>query len=103
MIKDRKPLALYEVQEHLKNIKESDKSKEVSEFIEKFMKSTPAKSKKIKQELENLGIIKLRTADIIKIVDVMPENVAELNKIFSEISLDADETNKILDTIKNNK
>ena len=61
------------------------------------------KAKKLKEALEGLNLIKLRNSDIIKIIDVVPENATELNKIFTETSLDADETNKILETVKNNK
>jgi DNA-directed RNA polymerase subunit F len=37
---------------------------------------------------------------IVKIIDTLPENSEELNKIFIDVSLDEDETRKILDTIK---
>jgi DNA-directed RNA polymerase subunit F len=103
MIKDRNAVAMYQVKEILASTKESDKSKAVNQFIEKFMKADEAKSKKLKEAIEALGIIRLRPADVIKIVDVLPENIIELNKIFGETSLETDEATKILDTIKNNK
>jgi DNA-directed RNA polymerase subunit F len=37
---------------------------------------------------------------ITKIVDTLPETPEELNKIFIDVSLDEDETKKILDSIK---
>lgn len=94
---------MFEAKEVIENSKETEKSKATKEFIETFIKLSDAKSKKLKQDIENLGIIKLRASDIIKIVDIVPENAIELNKIFAEVTLDADETTKILDTIKNNK
>jgi DNA-directed RNA polymerase subunit F len=103
MIKERTPLAMYEVKELLSELKENDKSKATLEFIKTFEKSNSERAKKLRDSIDALGIIKLRTSDIIKIVDVMPENATELNKIFTEISLDADETAKILDAIKNSK
>lgn len=103
MIKEKVPAAMYEVEEMAEKLKETERAKEIRGFIKKFIKLSPEKSKKLKKDLEALDIIKLKTADIIKIIDVAPENAAELNKIFSEISLDSDETNKILEAIKSNK
>lgn len=103
MIKERTPLAMYEVKEQISKLKETDRIKDMTAFIEKYEKLSPEKSKKLKEALESLGMIKLKRNDIVKIVDVVPENATELNKIFSDTSLDADETNKILETIKNNK
>ena len=38
--------------------------------------------------------------DISKIIDILPDKAEEVNKIFIDISLDENETKKILDTIK---
>jgi len=103
MIKEKKPVAMYEAKEILENVNENDKTKDIEGFIKKFSKLSEEKSKKLKEAIEKLDLIKLKNSDIIKIVDIVPENAVELNKIFTEISLDADETNKILETIKNNK
>ena len=90
MIKERKSLAMYEVKELLEEARETEKGKELKGFIKKFSKLTNEKSKKLKEELEKLELIKLKQSDIIKIVDIAPENATELNKIFTETSLDAD-------------
>jgi DNA-directed RNA polymerase subunit F len=103
MIKERQPLSMYETLKVLDEIKETDKSKDLKTFIKKFAETTPAKAKKLMEDLESLKIIKLKNSDIVKIIDIMPENAVELNKIFTEVSLDSDETNKILESIKNNK
>jgi DNA-directed RNA polymerase subunit F len=103
MIKDRQPLDMNQTSEILGSVKETDKIKDTKAFIKKFNKTAPDKAKKIKEALEGLDLLKLKTADIVKIVDLLPENAAELNKIFVEVTLDADETNKILDAIKQNK
>ncbi len=103
MIKERMPLTMNEAREVLEDLKETDRNKDIKAFIKKFAKLDDKQAKKLKQELESLEIIKLRQADIIKIIDIVPENATELNKIFTETSLDTDETTKILDTIKNNK
>ena len=100
MIKERKPLNMCEVTEVLKEIKETDKTKELKSFIKDFCKVTPAKARELKEDLIKLDVIKLKEGDIAKIIDIMPEDAAELNKIFVDIALDSDETNKILETIK---
>ena len=44
--------------------------------------------------------MKIKLEYIVKIIDILPETAEELNKIFVDVSLDEDETKKILDTIK---
>jgi len=103
MIKERKPLALYEVKEILGKIEETSKVKEAKIHIKKFCKIDPEKAKKLREELERLDIIKLKETDISNLINILPENAVELNTIVMEAGLDADETNKVLETIKNNK
>ena len=100
MILDRKPLDLNEVQEILKDIPENEKKAQIDIYLKKFLKTKPEKAKKIKEELEKLDLLKIKNEHIIKIVDLMPEDVSDLNKIFTDVSLTEDETNKILDVIR---
>lgn len=102
MIKDRKMLTMYEADEILENLKETDKSREVRAYIKKFSNTDAKKAKKIKEALETLDLMKLKNSDIIKIVEILPENAIELNKIVIEANLDEDEIKKILEAIKNN-
>lgn len=103
MIKDRKILNMYEAEEILKGLKETDKSNDLLLFIKKNSDINIKTAKKIKEELESLNLMKLKDSDIVKIIEILPENAVELNKIVIEASLDENEINKILDTIKNNK
>jgi DNA-directed RNA polymerase subunit F len=103
MIKDRKILNMYEADEILDGLKETDKSRELRAFIKKFSNTDAKTAKKIKEGLESLNLIKLKNSDIVKIIEILPENAIELNKIITEASLDENEINKILDTIKSNK
>jgi DNA-directed RNA polymerase subunit F len=103
MIKDKKPLTMYEATEVIDKLKETDKAKELQIFIEKFSELNVKEAKKIKEALEKLDIAKLKQADVVKIVEIFPDSATELNKIFSETSLDTEETSKILDAIKNSK
>jgi len=103
VIRERESLSICEAGEIVGTIKETDKTEEIKKFVKRFCKITPAKAKKIREEIEKLELLKLKPQDIAKIIDILPEDAIELNKIFTEITLDADETNKILETIKNNK
>lgn len=92
-----------EANEVLGSVKSNDKVDAAKDFIKKFSKLDNKKAVQLKEGLEKLEILKLKPGDISKIIDILPENATELNKIFTEVSLDAEETNKILDTIKQNK
>jgi len=100
MILDRKPLNLNEVQEILKDIPENDKRTQIEVYLKKFLKTKQEKSRKIKEELEKLDLLKIKNEHIVKIIDLMPEDASDLNKIFTDVSLTEDETNKILDVVK---
>lgn len=103
MILDRKPLSLIEVQEILKNIPDNEKKLQLEPYLKKFIKIKPEKAKKIKEDLKVLDLLKLKDEHIVKIIDLLPEDASDLNKIFTDVSLTEDETNKILDIIKKHK
>lgn len=98
MIKNSEPLNMAEVLEYIKKDKESET--EIIAFIKKFNKLKAKEAIQLKQEIESLNIIKIRAEYLVKIIDLLPDNSEELNKIFVDVSLDEDETKKILDTIK---
>ena len=103
MIKNMQPLDMSESKKILESLEETDKIKQVDAFIKKFSKIKSDKSKKLKEELKNLELLKLKEEDIVKIIDLMPEDVLDLNKIFVDVALNEDETNKILEAIKKYK
>jgi len=103
MILDRTPLNLNEVEEIVKELLESPRKEETEEYLKKFLKAKPSQAKKIKEELEKLDILKIKREHLVKIVDLLPEDASDLNKIFADLSLNEDETNKILNVVKNNK
>jgi DNA-directed RNA polymerase subunit F len=103
MIIDRTPLNLNEVEEILKEIPESPRKEETEAYLEKFMKAKSASAKNLKEELEKMDILKMKREHLVKIVDLLPEDASDINKIFVDVSLNEDETNKILTVVKNNK
>ena len=97
MIVEMKPLNLLEVKEMTKDLEEK---KELKDYLKKFTKGAKKDNKKIIEELKKLDNLKLKEEHMIKIVDFMPQNSEELNKIFNDVSLDEKEANDILDIIK---
>jgi|SRR3989344_5890535 len=100
MIKKMQPLDMSEAKKILGSLEETEKIKQVDVFIKKFLKIKIEKANKLKEELKNLELLKLKEEDIVKIIDLMPEDVLDLNKIFVDVALNEDETNKILETVK---
>ena len=98
MIKINKPLSMAEVTEYAKKIEDSEIN--LSAFIKKFIKLNLKEAKELRKKIEKLELMKIKAEHIVKIIDLMPENVEDLNKIFADVSLNEDETRKILETIK---
>ena len=103
MILDRQPLNLNEIQDILKDIEDNEEKIEIEAYLKKFLKTKPEAAKKIKEELEALDLLKMKREHIVKIVDLLPQDSSDLNKIFTDVSLIEDENNKILEIVKNNK
>ncbi len=98
MIISSESLSMAEVSEYVK--KDEENKTEIIGFIKKFISLKAKDAKELKQEIESLGLVKIRPEYATKIADLLPENIDELNKIFVEVSLDDDEAKKILETIK---
>ena len=98
MIISRKHLSMTESLEYAGDKKDSEV--EVRKFIKKFVKMKPEKAGEIREKLKELDLIKMKSEYVVKIIDLMPENSESLNKIFTDISLNEDETKKILETIE---
>ncbi len=98
MIRYREPLSMAEALEYIEDKKDSEA--DVKKMIKKFVKLNPEEAKKLRGKLSSLGLMKLRAESISKMIDLMPENQENINKIFTDMSLDEDESRKILDAIK---
>lgn len=103
MILDRQPLTLNETEKILESISDSDKKEEAKIYLKKFLKTKPERAKNIQEELEKADLLKLKGEHIVKIIDLLPESASDLNKIFTDISLNENEINKILEIVKNSK
>ena len=104
MIHYREPISMTESLEYAEDPKSKEEGKEndadIKAFIKKFVKLKPEEAKTLREKLSKLGLLKLKQEDISKIIDLMPENQDSLNKVFTDVSLDEDESKKILDTVR---
>lgn len=94
MIKESRPITMAEV---VDMVGDSEKAEEAKAFMKGFKVLDVKKAVELKDELTALNIMKLKEEYIVKIVDFLPTDAAELNKTIIEVSLDADEVNKILE------
>ena len=101
MIIDKKTLSISESVEYLQE--KTEKNEELKAFIKKFEVIEEKKAKELREKLQNLGLMKLKSEQTVKIIDLMPDNNEDLNKIFADVTLDENETKQILDTIKEYK
>jgi DNA-directed RNA polymerase subunit F len=69
-------------------------------FIKKFTDTDVKNAKDMRKKLRELNMIKLNEQNITKIIDMLPENAEEINKILLSANLDEDETKKIIDIVK---
>jgi DNA-directed RNA polymerase subunit F len=96
MIIERKPLSMVEAKGYI----DKDSGTDIMGFVKKFIILKPDKAKELKEKIMGLDLLKVKEEHIIKIIDLMPETAEDINKIFSDVSLDEDETKKLLETIK---
>ena len=47
--------------------------------------------------------LKIKKDHVVKIIDLLPADASDLNKIFIDVNVNEDEINKILEIIKNSK
>lgn len=104
---DQKPVALAEVEILLENLKSSTKelgfrAEKVRNYVLENNTTKKADADELYKKINELNIPRLRDKLIIKIVDIMPEDIDGLKAIFAgeTISLKQDELNKILEVIK---
>jgi len=98
MIKETTPLSMAEALEYVKKEKEGEVN--MLAFIKKFTKMEHKTAKEIREKIQKMDSIKIKPEHISKIIDILPETQEDLNKIFVDVSLNEDESKKILDTIK---
>ncbi len=97
MILNSKPLTLAEAQSYFKK---GEEKRPVEDYFKAFTKLSEEDSSKLMNEITALNNPKLREESIVKIVDMVPKDAEDLNKILLDVSLSEVEINSILEIIK---
>lgn len=98
MIRSMAPLSMAEASSYL-----AEDETQVRTFIKDFSSLSDEEAKELRAKLNGLEFIKLNDKNIAKIIDLLPKDKEDLNKVFIDVNLDENETNTILETIKEYK
>lgn len=96
MIEKSQSISMSEAIEYV----QSEENVEIKGFMKKFIKLDAEKAKELRDKIEALDLMKIRSEHVSKIIDILPKKKEELSKIFTDVSLDEDESTKVLDVIK---
>ena len=97
MILNKKPLTIAEVTEY---VEDSEQNEKLMKYLKKFGKPSKDDVKKLRSSIEALNNPKIRESDIIKLIDFLPQDQKDVNKILAESSLSEEEANAILNITK---
>ena len=98
MIKENNSLSIVEALEYADSKHESEAK--IKKFMVNFKKLDIKEAKNLREKIKGMELLKVRDSHISKIIDLVPENKEDLNKIFTEVGLDEDESKQILDAIE---
>jgi len=94
---NKKSLSLAELKSYGKHFEEN---KVVNDYLKTFTKLKKEDAHKLIEEVKALNNPKIKEENIIKLADMLPEDAEDINKIFVEVSLTEEETNAVLNIIK---
>ncbi len=97
MILEKTPLSLAETKEY---IEETEENKLILDYLKKSSKLTKEKALKLKEEISALKNPKIKDFNIVKIIDFLPKSPEEVSRIFTEVNLNEEEINAILELTK---
>jgi len=96
-ILNKTPLNLTEVKEYIKDIEEN---KVLQSYLKKFSKLKKDNAKALAEEIKALNNLKIKNENIVKIIDFLPKDQEDINKIFTDVSLSEEEANAIIEIVK---
>ena len=101
MIKNTIPVSMGEAIAYID--KKVEQGAKTLAFIRKFSEISAKDAQEMRKKLNELDFVKLNDHTVTKVIDLLPESVEEINKIFTDVGLDDNETNKIIDIVKQYK
>ena len=96
MILNKTPLTLAEVKDYCKDLENPG----IQDYLKAFVKVSKADALKCSAEIRALNNPKIKEENIISIVDFLPRDLEDLNKIFLDVTLTEEESNAILKIVK---
>ena len=96
IVLDKKPLSISEVKSHVSNL---EGKKALEDYLKRFGNLKKDKAEKLAEDLRSLNNPKIKEDDIVKVIDFLPTQSEEVNKIFTDVSLSEDESNKIIEIV----
>ena len=96
MILNKNPITLAEVKEYVKDMD----NKVMEDYLKAFAKLSKSDAHKCAAEIHALNNPKIKEDEIMKIIDFLPKDSEDLNKIFLDVSLSEEESNAILEIVK---
>jgi len=97
MIIKNDPLSMPEAKEYIE--KSEVENKEIIGFIKNFTAIKNKDSIEMRSKIKELDLIQIGDSHIVKIIDLMPTNKEELNKILSNVNVGEDDSKKIIDIV----
>lgn len=101
------PISTAELKKRLEAIKKRDKelrnkATKTMEYLNTFTNLKPKEAEEIKKKIINLNIPRLKDRHVIKVLDIMPQDMESLKMIFAgeNITIKQEDLNKILEVIK---
>jgi len=105
-ILSEKPIAMFELKVEIDRIMKkdeevSDNTRKTEEYLKKFIKLKPAKSKELVEKLAGLKIPRLKDQHIAKIADILPKTPEDVKAVLEgyTISVTAESMKKIAEAV----
>jgi len=96
-IHSKTPLTIAEAYDIVKTLEEKQ---ELKDYFKTFVKLSKEKAQQLAGEIRALNNPKLNDEHVIKIVDFLPTEAEELNKVLRDAGLTEVETNAVLELVK---
>ncbi len=97
MILEKIPVTMAEVKEVVVKLEERQALKD---YMKKFTKLSKDKAEKLIEEVKALKNLKIKEENLVKLADFLPRDAEDLNKVFTEVNLNEEEINAILEITK---
>lgn len=97
MILNKARLTIAEIYKYVKDIEEK---KPIIEYIKRFGRLSKDEVDNMKKDIKALNNNKIKEEHIVKIIDFMPNDYEDINKILSDANLTEQEEHAILEIVR---